>query len=102
MKTKIFSKLLAFLEKLELQNINYTLAHHREEAIMVLIAMPGERWEIEFTNDGSIEVEKFFSTGEISDAQSLDELFARYADPEEKGEESSTETELLSSADKVA
>lgn len=39
MKTRIFNKLLAFLEKLEQQDINYILAHHREEAIMVLIAM---------------------------------------------------------------
>lgn len=101
MKAAVFNKFVAFLEELEQQEISYTLAHHREEAIMVLIAMPGERWEVEFMSDGSVEVEKFVSTGEIFDAKSLDELFARYADPEESTE-SSTKTKFLSSTDKVA
>ena len=89
MSTKVFNSLVAFLDKLEQQKISYTLAHNREEAIMVLVAVPGERWEIEFRSDGSVEIEKFISTGEISDAKSLDELFARYADQEENAESSS-------------
>ena len=86
MKTEIFGKFVAFLEKLEQQDIDYTLAHNRAEAMMVLIAVPGERWEIEFMGDGSVEVEKFVSTGEVLDAQSLDELFARYAASEQDAE----------------
>ena len=101
MKTEIFGKFVAFLEELEQQDINYTLAHNREEAIMVLISVPGERWEIEFMGDGSVEVEKFVSTGEILDAKSFDELFARYTAPEENAE-SSPGSKLLSSAGKVA
>jgi hypothetical protein len=80
MNTNVFNKLVAFLEKLEHQRISYTLAHNREDALMVLVAVPGERWEIEFRSDGSIEIEKFISTGEIHDAESLGELFVRYAD----------------------
>ncbi len=55
MSTKVFNSLVAFLDKLEQQKIGYTLAHNREEAIMVLVAVPGERWEVEFMGDGSAE-----------------------------------------------
>jgi hypothetical protein len=72
-----------FLNQLKQKHISYTLAHNREEAIMVLVATPGERWEIEFLSDGGIEVEKFISTGEIIGPESLEELFARYEDPDE-------------------
>jgi hypothetical protein len=83
MNTGAFNNLVAFLDKLEQQRISYTLAHYREDALMVLVAMPGERWEIEFRSDGSIEVEKFLSSGEIHGAESLGELFARYAGQED-------------------
>ena len=84
MNTTAFTKLLAFLDQLDHQHISYTLAHQREDALMVVVAVPGERWEIEFRSDGTIEVEKFISTGEIHEAESLSELFARYADQEEQ------------------
>jgi hypothetical protein len=77
MSAKVFNKLVTFLDQLEQQHIGYTLAHNREDALMVLVAVPGERWEIEFQSDGSIEVEKFVSTGEIYDTKSLSELLAR-------------------------
>jgi hypothetical protein len=41
-------KLLNFLTELDSRKIHYTLAHYREEAIMVQVAVPGQRWEIEF------------------------------------------------------
>jgi hypothetical protein len=84
MNTAVFTSLLAFLDQLDHQCISYTLAHQREDALMVLVAVPGERWEIEFRRDGAVEIEKFISTGEIHGAESLSELFARYADQEER------------------
>lgn len=83
MNTNGFSNLLAFLNKLEQEKINYTLAHHREESIMVLVAVPGQRWEIEFLEDGAVEVEKFISTGEITGRESFNELFTKFADQED-------------------
>ena len=80
MNNDAFNSLVAFLDKLEQKKISYTLAHNRDEAIMVLVAVPGERWEIEFMSDGSVEIEKFISNGEIYGADSLGELFTRYAD----------------------
>jgi len=47
---------------------------------MVEIAVPGERWEVEFLVDGSIDVEIFRSSGDIMSADALDDLFARFSD----------------------
>lgn len=46
---------------------------------MVTVAVPGERWEIEFLSDGSIEVEKFVSQGDIAAEEALSELFDRFS-----------------------
>lgn len=80
MTNPIFEKLLTLLNKLEQEKVSYTLAHHRDEAIMVTVAVPGERWEVEFLNDGSVEVEKFISHGEIGGEEALGELFSRYSE----------------------
>ena len=42
--------------------------------------MPGERWEIEFHEDGEIGVEVFASKGSIQGAELLEELFRRVGD----------------------
>ena len=52
-------ELLAFLTRLEERKISYRLEHNRQDSIMVLIAVPGERWEVEFFSDGRLEVEVF-------------------------------------------
>ncbi|MBE7471813.1 MAG: hypothetical protein DPW09_13475 [Anaerolineae bacterium] len=83
MRKDIFDKLMRFLDKLDQGKLSYTLARYRDEAIMVSVAVPGERWEIEFLRDGSIEVERFISQSEIYGEEALDELFARYSDFEE-------------------
>lgn len=78
----IFKELTNFLQKLEEYNISYSLAHNRDEAIMITIVLPGERWEVEFLRDGSVEVEKFISSGEIAGKESLGDLFTVNAEPE--------------------
>ena len=73
-------KLLAFLEKLDDLKLHYRLAHVRP-SIMVEIAVPGERWEVEFFDNGEVEIERFVSTGvnPIDDA-ALDRLVAEYSE----------------------
>ena len=39
--------------------------------VMVEIAIPGERWEVEFEDDGSIEIEIFKGDGEIFTCKDL-------------------------------
>ena len=68
-------KLLEFLDALEEKNIYYKLNKVRN-AIMVEVAIPGERWEVEFFDDGQIEVEKFISEGVLHNETEFEKLFA--------------------------
>jgi hypothetical protein len=74
-------KLLSFLVRLKEVHISYTLKQIREEAVMVLIHVPGQHWEVEFFEDGSVEIEIFKSDGEIYDEKMLDQLFDEFSDP---------------------
>jgi hypothetical protein len=56
-------KLVAFLAELDVRTIHYDLASHREGAIMVKVAVPGELWEVEYFADGTVEIEIFRSVG---------------------------------------
>lgn len=85
MKQDTFTRLTAFLRSLERGKIHYTLQSCRDEAIMVLVTVPGERWDVEFLADGSVEVERFISDGEIYGEDILSELFAKYTDQDGEG-----------------
>ena len=74
------SALLDFLSKLSQAKVHYTLERNRDEAIMVLIAVPGERWEVELVADGSVEVEVFCSAGEIDGPEALGRRFREFSD----------------------
>jgi hypothetical protein len=72
-------KLLAFLIRLNEVQISYSLKQIREDAVMVLISVYGEHWEVEFFEDGSVEIEIYKSDGEIYDEKMLDELFDKFS-----------------------
>ena len=73
--TAVFSHLLAFLGRLSAARIPYTIRHSRPDAIMVRVVVPGERWEIDFLEDGDVDVEVFRSAGGVVAADGLlDEL----------------------------
>ena len=77
--------LLDLLRRLEQSGIYCKLHHSRDDAIMVEVAVPGQRWEIELVDYGDEfrwEIERFVSIGQIEDDTVLDELFARFSDPE--------------------
>jgi hypothetical protein len=77
-----FNKLLAFLDHLEEAKIPYRLEHIRD-SVMISLAVPGQRWEIEFFDDGHTEIERFISQGTIESEDILDSLFTmmEYSDP---------------------
>lgn len=80
MKLTPTTDLLAFLNDLRAGKIYYELRQRRDDAIMVEIAVPGERWEVEFLEDGTVEVEIFKSDGQIHDSTMLQQLLARHSD----------------------
>ena len=81
-----FRSILDLLRRLDEAKIAYELRHSRDDALMIEVAVPGQRWEIEFVDyddEVQIEVERFVSNGHIDDESALDELFAKFSDKEE-------------------
>ena len=72
-------KLIDFLNRLEAAKIFYKLDKTNDEYIMVEIAVPGARWEVEFSAD-DVRIEKFISDGTICGESEIDVLFRDYAD----------------------
>jgi len=77
-----FGKLLNFLRDLKRAKIHFELAHYRDDAVSVQVAVPGERWEVDFLEDGDVDVERFVSNGHIDDESAFAELFAKFSDEE--------------------
>jgi hypothetical protein len=75
------TRLLSFLNGLRDGKIFYRLSQHRDDAIMVEVTVPGERWEVEFMEDGTVEAEVFRSNGEIHGEEVLDDLLRRHGEP---------------------
>jgi hypothetical protein len=71
---------ITFLNKLEENSVFYKLNKIRNEAIMVEVAVPGQRWEIEFLEDGTVEIEKFISDKDMYDVNELETLFKEFSD----------------------
>jgi hypothetical protein len=69
-----------FLNKLDEVGIFHKLDKVREEAVMVEVTVPGQRWEVEFMDDGSVEIEKFISDGDMYDEKELETLFRDFSD----------------------
>jgi hypothetical protein len=74
------AKLLDFLAELDRRKIHFGLTRVRPEAIMVEIAVPGERWEVEFFADGHVEVEVFGRTTGVVGEEELERLFREFSD----------------------
>jgi hypothetical protein len=48
---------------------------------MLQLTVPGERWEAEFFEDGTIEVERFVSTGRVEQGPTLlEDLVAKHSE----------------------
>ncbi len=87
MNADAYREFLALLRRLERAKIYYKLHRSRDDALMIEINVPGERWEIELCDYGDEfqwEVERFRSTGDIVDESAIEELFAKFSDPVEE------------------
>jgi len=60
-----------FIRKLDERRIAYKLHSVRDGAVMVVVNIPGHRWEIEFFEDGTVEAEQFTSSGVVEGTDDL-------------------------------
>jgi hypothetical protein len=70
-----FEKVLNFVAELDRRRATHRISVVRPDAIMVEVAVPGERWEVEFFASGEVEVERFRSNGQIGTEDSLVDLW---------------------------
>jgi len=77
-----FQKVLDLVRQLQDAGIYHEMSCYREEAISIVVRVPGQYWEIDFLADGSIGVERFVSNGEIDDESVLEEMIAQFSDEE--------------------
>lgn len=74
------NSIFEIIAKLERAKIHFTLSRIREESILIIVAVPGERWEIEVMEDGTVETEVFVSKdGVETGTQRLDDLFEKHS-----------------------
>ena len=72
--------ILGLLSQLQDAAIHHQLSNYRLDAISIEVVVPGERWEVDFLDNGSVDVEVFKSDGTIFGESKLDELFERFSD----------------------
>ena len=77
--TTTFDELLRFCVALHERRARYCVRAGRADSMMVSVAVPGEYWEIEFFEDGTLEVERFMSQG-VEDRPTAVEDVLRYFD----------------------
>lgn len=73
------TKLMEFIRELKARKIFFVLSAPTD-AVMVEIHVPGERWEVEFYEDGEVAVEIYVSPGGMFDEGKFQELFDRFSD----------------------
>ena len=79
-----YRAVLGLLRRLECARIFYSLRQSRNDAVLIEVVVPGERWEIELVDYGDEfhwEVERFRSSGAIEDESAIRELFAKFSEP---------------------
>ena len=72
----VFGRLVDLLNRLDAAHLHYRLEHTRPDSIMIDVAVPGWRWEIEFMADGSLDIERYQSvSGVESNPELIETLF---------------------------
>jgi hypothetical protein len=70
------NELLTFLRRLDEAGLHYSLGSYRESVNVQVTAPANERWEVEFFADGTVEIERFVSTGvREAEPSRLEDLF---------------------------
>ena len=69
-----FKKFEELVKRLDKLRVPYDIKHVREGSLLIVVATPGKRWEVEVMEDGSLEVEIFISSG-VRSTKDLAELY---------------------------
>ena len=61
--TNMFEVFKSIKARLDAANIYYETRSYRDDAFSFLVSVPGEYWEIDVREDGSVDIEVFRSEG---------------------------------------
>jgi hypothetical protein len=73
-------KIFEIMSRLREAKIYFEMSSHRDGYVMLSASVPGERWEIEISDDGTVDYEIFSSDGEMRDELFLEEKIRHFAD----------------------
>ena len=73
-----YQSFLDLCAELDRRQVRYDIGSVRDRALMVRVAVPGERWELEVFDNGTIELERFVSQGVESDQDATSKLLAYF------------------------
>lgn len=63
MGADVFDVFNGIRERLKAADLPFRTGSYRDDAISLLVNVPGEYWEIDVLKDGSVDVEVYASTG---------------------------------------
>ncbi len=72
--------LYSIISQLQAAHIFITLQVNRDDAITIAAVVPGQIWEIDVFQDGTVDLEVFRSDGKILNRDALNELVAQFTD----------------------
>ncbi len=75
----LLERILVVLRRLRDSHIHYRLRHSQDDAISIDVDVPGERWEVDFFENGDVYIEVFRSDGKIDNEKRLEELFRKHS-----------------------
>jgi hypothetical protein len=82
MSSNGLGKLLAFVGEVRALGLPYRLSQSRESCITLEVFPLRERWEIDFFEDGTVEVDQFIPVGEPLEVAEIGSLVRRLRDGE--------------------
>ena len=72
------AKLRTIRDRLAAADVHFTETNYRDDAVSILVNEPGEYWEIDVLQDGSVDVEVYTSQGLSDDPMgAIDSLVQR-------------------------
>src|SRR5438034_737788 len=80
-KADPYRRLMKIIRALEEARIHFNVTRYRRDAVSIQATVPGERWEIDVLEDGSVEFERFVSAGGVTGKTELKRAIARIANP---------------------